>query len=74
MDTRVRYLRLSGMEGMTLFAAMSDRLPDFKALLDAAGPEGMDSFARSLPDLRRYAKLLTGVAKGIQDGTIKVPE
>ena len=74
LDTRVRYLRLTGMEGMTLFAAMSDRLPDFKVFLDAAGPEGMDSFARRLPDLRRYAELLTGVAKGIQDGTIKVPE
>ena len=53
------------MEGMALFAAMSDRLPDFKALLDAAGPEGMDGFAGRLPDLRRYAELLTGVAKGI---------
>ncbi len=77
LDTRVRYLRLTGMDGMTLFAAMSDRLPDFKALLDAAGPSGMDTFAGRLLDLRRYAELVAGMARGIPSNnrsSIKAPE
>ncbi len=73
LDTRVRYLRLTGLDGVALFAAMADHMPDFKMLLDAAGPDGMAGLAGRLPDLRRYAELLTGVARGIQDGTIKVP-
>ena len=77
LDTRVRYLRLTGMDGMALFAAMSDRLPDFKALMDAAGPSGMDGLAGRLPDLRRYAELVAGVAKGIpsnNSSSVKAPE
>ncbi len=76
LDTRVRYLRLTGMDGMALFAAMSDRLADFKALLDAAGPSGMDAFAGRLLDLRRYAELVAGMAKGIPSNnrSIKAPE
>ena len=74
LDTRVRYLRLTGLDGVALFAAMADRMTDFKALMDAAGPGGMDAFAARLPDLRHYAAVLTGIARDIQDGTIKVPK
>jgi len=74
LNTRVRYLRLTGLDGIALFAAMSDRMADFKALMDDAGPSGMDSFAQRLPDLRHYAQLLTGIAAGIQNGTIKIPK
>jgi len=73
LDTRVRYLRLTGLNDTALFLAMADRIDDFKALMDAAGPGGMNSFAQRLPDLRHYAQLLTGIAAGIQDGIIKVP-
>jgi hypothetical protein len=52
LDTRVRYLRLTGLDDTALVAAMSDRVADFEALLDAAGPGGMDSLAGRLPDLR----------------------
>ncbi len=38
LDTRVRYLRLTGLDDTALVAAMSDRVADFQALLDAAGP------------------------------------
>jgi len=74
LDTRVRYLRLTGLNDTALFLAMADRTADFKVLMDTAGPSGMDSFAQRLPDLRHYAQLLTGIAAGIQDGTIKVPK
>lgn len=73
LDARVRYLRLTGLEGVALFAAMSDRMADFKALMDAAGPDGMDGFAQQRPDLHHYAALLTSIAAGIRDGVIKVP-
>ncbi len=43
LDTRVCYLRLTGLGDTALVAAMSDRVADFQALLDAAGPGGMDS-------------------------------
>ena len=74
LDTRVRYLPLTGAAGLALFAAMADRITDFRALMDAAGPGGVDSFAARLPDLRHYAAVLTGIARGIQDGTNKVPK
>ena len=69
LDTRVRCLRLAGLDDTVLFFAMSDRLDDLKALMDAAGPNGLDSFAHHLPDLRYYAALLADIAAGIQDGT-----
>ena len=74
LDTRVRYLRLTGLDDATLFTAMANRMDDFKALMDAVGPSGMDSFTQRLPDLRHYALLFTGIAAGIQDGTITVPK
>jgi len=73
LDTRVRYLRLTGLDDTALVAAMSDRVTDFQALLDA-GPGGMDSLAGRLLDLRHYAALLTSVAAVVRDSTIRVPE
>ena len=74
LDTRARYLRLTGLDDVALVAAMSDRMGDVQALLDAAGPSGMDGLPQRLPDLRRFATLLTGmVAGGIQDGAEPLP-
>jgi hypothetical protein len=74
LDTRVRYLRLTGLDDTALVAAMSDRVADFEALLDAAGPSGIDSVAGRLSDLRRYAALLSSIAAVVRNGTIKVPK
>ena len=74
LDTRVRHLRLTGLDGIALFIAMADRMADFRALMDAVGPSNMDSFTQRLPDLRHYALLLSSIAAGIQDGTIKIPK
>ncbi len=74
LDTRVRYLRLTGLDDTALVAAMSDRAADFEALLDAAGLGGMDSLAGRLPDLRHYAALLASVAAAVRDGTIRAAE
>ena len=62
LDTRARYLRLTGLDDDALVAAMSDRMADIRTLLDAAGPSGMDGLPQRLPDLRRLAALLTGMA------------
>jgi len=74
LDTRVRYLRLTGLDDTALIAAMSDRAADFQALLDAAGPGGTDGLAGRLSDLRHYAGLLTSVAAVVRDDTIRVPK
>ena len=68
LDTRARYLRLTGLDDAALVAAMSDRMADLHALLDAAGPSGMDGLPQRLPDLRRLATLLTGMAAGGAQG------
>ena len=57
LDTRIRYLRLTGLDDTALVAAMSVRMADFQALTDAAGPNGVDGLAGRLPDLRRPAHL-----------------
>ena len=49
LDTRVRYLRLTGLDDAALVAAMSDRMADIQALLDAAGPSGMDALPQRCP-------------------------
>ena len=74
LDTRVRYLRLTGLDDTALVAAMSVRVADFQALMNAARPDGMDGLAGRLPDLRHYAALVTSMAADTRDRTIKVPE
>ena len=75
LDARVRALRLVGLDDMALFAAMADRLPDFRRFMDAGGfaDRGINRLARRCPDLYHYARLLTVIAAGIRDGTIEVP-
>ena len=74
LDTRVRYLRLTGLDDTALVAAMSVRMADFQALMNAARPDGMDGLAGRLPDLRHYAALVTSMAADTRDRTIRVPE
>lgn len=69
MDTRARYLGLTGLDDAALIAAMADRMADIRTVLDAAGPSGMDGLPQRLPDLRRLTALPTGrAADGAQDG------
>lgn len=69
-----RYLRLTGLDDAALVAAMSDRMADVRTVLDAAGPSGMDGLPQRLPDLRRLAALLAGMAAGgAQDGAELLP-
>jgi len=74
LDTRVRYLRLTGVDGTALIAAMSGRMAEFRALLDAAGPSGLDALPGRLLDLRRLAALLAATAASTQDGAAKTSE
>ena len=73
LDARVKTLRLTGVDDVALFVAMSDRMPAFKRLMEAAAPGELDRLARRFPDLHHYAALLTSIAGGIRDGAIKVP-
>lgn len=73
LDVRVRTLRLAGLDDVTLFTAMADRMPALKRLLNAAAPGELDRFASRFPDLHHYACLLTSISAAIRDGAIKVP-
>ena len=74
LDTRARYLRLTGLDDAALVAAMADRMADLRTVLDAAGPSGMDGLPQRLPNLRRLAALLTSTtAGGAQDGADTPP-
>ena len=71
LDTRIRYLRLTGLDDTALVAAMSVRKADFQPLTDAAGPNGINGLTGRLPDLRHYAALLTSIAAVVRDDTIR---
>lgn len=73
LDARVKALRLAGIDDVALFAALSDHMPAFKQLMDAAAPGELGRLASRFPNLHHYAVLLTSIATAIRDGEIKVP-
>ena len=64
LDSHVRNLRSFNLDGAPLLQAMSGRLADLKALVDAAGPGGVGRLAAQFPDFGRVATLLAGLPKG----------
>ena len=64
LDAHVQTLRMFCLDGMHLFNALSDRLPDLKALMAAAGPAGMEVLARRFPHLGCFAALLASLPRG----------
>jgi hypothetical protein len=74
LNTRVKYLRLTGLDGPALVEAMAGRMGDVRALMEGAEPDGMDGLAR-LPDLWHLAALLARSADriGIQEGKTEAP-
>ena len=77
LDTLFLPFHYSGAECTNLLTeAVVDpvsRMPEFKRLMDAAGPGELDDLAQRFPAFGHYAALLTSIAAGIRDGTIKVP-
>ena len=63
LDARVLSLRMSCLDGMPLFKALSGCLPDLRALVAAAGPEGMEAMARRFPNLGHFAALLASLPR-----------
>ena len=74
LDACVRRLRLTGVDGGALVAAMPGRTAEFRALLDATEPEGLDAVPGRLLDLRHLAALLAVTAAGTRDAAAKAPE
>jgi hypothetical protein len=74
LDSHVLMLRSYCHDGMVLFNALSDRLPDLKALKEAAGPSGMETFARRFPSLGIFAELLAGLPRGVSNPTFIPPK
>ena len=50
-----------------------DVLPDFKALIDCPYSDEIEAKAARFPSLYRYAVMLSKLATGTADGSIKVP-
>lgn len=75
LNTRVKYLRLTGLDGPALVEAMAGRMGDVRALMEGAEPGGMEGLAQRLPDLRDLAALLACSADrtGIQEGKTEAP-
>lgn len=73
VNKRVQALLLAGLNNVALFAAMSDHMPAFKRLLDAAEPGELDKLSRRFPAFGYYAALLTSIAAATRDGAITEP-
>ena len=74
LDSHVLTLRYYCLDGTSLFNALSDRLPDLKALKEAAGPSGMETFARQFPSLGHFAELLASLPRGVPSATFIPPK
>jgi len=48
-------------------------MPNFKALLDSQHRGEIEANATRFPGLYRYGVMLSNVAEGIADGSIRVP-
>jgi len=73
IDVQVRTLERAGSDEMTIFVKMSDQMPGFRQLMDAAGQRGMDELCARFEGFYRYARILENIAAEIESGQIKVP-
>ena len=73
LDAHANALLLTGASDIDLLGGMFDVMPDFKALLDAGYGGEIDKNAGRFPGLHRYAVMLSHVAEGIAEGSIRVP-
>src|SRR3546814_4384772 len=73
LDAHANALLLIGASDIDLLGGMFDVMPDFKALLDAGYGEEIERNAGRFPGLHRYAVMLSNIAEGIADGSIRVP-
>lgn len=63
LDAHVQRLRAFCPDGMLLLNALSDRMPDLRALMDAAGPAGITNLVRQFPNLGHLAELLADLPR-----------
>ncbi|MCY1740851.1 arylsulfatase regulator [Ensifer sp. SL37] len=73
LDARADALLLTGADDISLFVGMSDLMPDFKALLDSSYKHEIETMGGRFPAFYRFATVLSNIAGGIADGSIKVP-
>lgn len=73
LDAKANALLLAGSDDMGLFIGMIDDMPEFKALLDSPYKGAVETSGTRFPGLHRYGVVLTNIAQGIADGSIRVP-
>ena len=73
LDAHANALLLTGASDIDLLGGMFDVIPDSKALIDAGYGGKIKKNAGRFPGLHRYAVMLSNVAEGIAEGSIRVP-
>lgn len=73
LDTRASALLLDGASAIDLLGEMFDLMPDFKAMLDGGYGAEIEANVSRFPGLYHYGVVLTNVAEGIADGSLRVP-
>lgn len=73
LDAGANGLPLTGASDIDLLGGMFDLMPDFKALLDSPYKGEIEANATRFPGLYRYGVMLSNIAEGIADGSIRVP-
>ena len=85
IDADVRRLRTYCPDGALLLNALADRLPDLRAVMDAARPAGMVSLTGWFPNFAHAAGLLASLPRGspgaapapprpgVEDGRVGMP-
>ena len=74
LDAQAKDLLDQGADDMDLFAGMADHMGDVKTLLDHPNRKDLETLASKFPSFHRYAVVLSNIAQGISDGSIKVPK
>jgi hypothetical protein len=74
IDAKVQELANAGCDNTTILGEMFDHMPGFKRLMETSQRSEMDELCRRFPWFYHYAKILEGLAKGLQSGTIKIPK
>ena len=73
IDVYVKSIEARGGGDEEILKTMEPALLDFGSLMKSAGRTQMDQLAGEHSGFRRFARLLTQLATGIQDGRIQVP-
>jgi hypothetical protein len=74
LENIIRDLRKCQPSYESLLASMYPHMPKVYSIITSIPENDKDRIYAQYPDFEFFLQLLTGLAEGIQDGTIKVPK